>query len=81
MGAWDYTKLSEFADHSDWCDIPFGPYLVIDPDDPDALAFQCRLKRGHDGGHNCPAARDAGYVDPSADFVDPTMIEKFLGEK
>jgi hypothetical protein len=74
----------DFAKAKDWCDVAFGPYLDRESDDPEdyeSLAYQCRLPRGHFGGHDCPAARDAEYDDPTADLTDLTEIEKFLGEK
>lgn len=74
-------RRETWADHSEWCDAPFGPYLPAGLNDGETLSFNCRRQEGHDGPHDCQAARDANYVDDSHTLTDPTMIEKFLGEK
>lgn len=71
------TNVSPWAHFREWCGAEFGPLLP----EEEMLAYECRLQKGHQGGHDCQSARDAGYKDVTHTLRDPVAIEKFLGEK
>ena len=47
----------DYAEYLDgWCDAGFGPNIWV--------SYRCRLLKGHDGPHRCPAADGNGFTDP-----------------
>jgi hypothetical protein len=51
----------------EWCNAPFGgPHMVQRPGETKLVKvenrWQCRLPKDHDGGHDCRAAQEVGYV-------------------